>query len=79
MRVVRAYQTDLLDVEAEEVQPLYEIVCAAMPYETGHELEMLMRLRARMERHLQRGQGMYLSAKQLQLIVDLKDKLDGQK
>ena len=78
MRVVRAYQGDLLDVEADEIQPLYEIVCATMPYETGHVLEMLMRIRARMESGLRSNRGMYLSARQLEIIVSMKEKKDSQ-
>ena len=76
MRVVRAYQNDVLDVEAGEIQPLYEIVCATMPYETGRTLEMLMRMRARMEKSLRLGNGMYLSSRQLEIIAAMKEKMD---
>lgn len=79
MRVVRAYQSDLLDVEAGEIQPLYEIVCATMPYETGKTLNMLLRIRARMEKSLRLGNGMYLSAYQLKIIASMKEKLDAQR
>jgi hypothetical protein len=78
MRVVRAYQSDLLDVEAGEIQPLYEIICATMPYETGAVLHMLMRIRIRMERSLRLGNGMYLSARQLEVIASMKEKIDAQ-
>lgn len=78
MRVVRAYQTDLLDVEADEVQPLYEIVCATMPYESGKTLEMLMRIRSRIEKSLRLGNGMYLSAYQLEIIASMKEKMGSQ-
>lgn len=79
MQVVRAYQADLLDVEAGEIQPLYDIVCATMPYETGPVLNMLMRMRTRMGRGLRLGNGMYLSAQQLDLIVRMKEKMEATK
>ncbi|MGY6283638.1 hypothetical protein ACXIT0_12130 [Methylorubrum extorquens] len=69
----------MLDVEAGEIQPLYEIVCATMPYESGKILEMLMRIRARMEKSLRLGNGMYLSAYQLEIIASMKEKMDTQR
>ncbi|WP_342162522.1 hypothetical protein [Methylobacterium sp. SD21] len=74
MKVANAYQTQLLDVEADEIEPLYDIVCATMPYESGTTAELLLRLRMRMERRMRNGQGMYLNVHQFHTIVRMKDK-----